>query len=369
MDFFRQLLLVSVGQRDRLERPLTLDEWENIFQLSKKQALLGVFQKAVMSLPSDQIPPQKIKVRYAIIEDKVREKNELLGEHIVQVGTRMKDIGVECCLLKGQGVAALYPQPGSRQSGDIDVWIRLEDSKPNPLRLPSRRVPPIVKKLRRHWKVGDVVYHHADVYMFEDGTALETHFMPTWMFNPVYNRRLQRYFDSQADRQFASIDKKIGIAVPTIDFNCIFLLLHIFRHFLYEGVGLRQLMDYYYLLKTSNVSQRKEAYDFLCTIGMNKFCSGLMYCLKEYFNMQDDYMLCEPDKDMGEFMMREVELAGNFGAFDTRQQAVNSNTPLLKRIMVRLTHIFRFYRLSHKEVLWGPVFKTWQYLWRHCHKF
>lgn len=369
MDFFRQLLLVSVGRLDRLERPLSADEWEEIFKMSKKQALIGVFEKAVMSLPEDQIPPQKIKVRYAIIEDKVREKNLVLCKHVTEVSNRMKSFGFDSCILKGQGVARLYPDPGSRQSGDIDVWVRLEDSHHGLLRRPSRKVPPLVRNLRRHWKVGEIVYHHADVYMFEDGTSLEVHFMPTWMFNPLFNRRLQHYFDSQADRQFSNIDPVLGVAVPTVDFNCVYMLLHIFRHFLFEGVGLRQLMDYYYLLLASNAQQRKDAYEFLCSLSLGRFCAGLMYCLKEYFSLDDEYLLCPVDEKLGAFLMSEVDQAGNFGVYDSRNVSISRKTPLKKRFIYRFKHLSRFYRLSIREVAWGPVFKIWQYLWRSCHRY
>ena len=38
------------------------------------------------------------------------------------------------------------------------------------------------------------------------------------------------------------------IAIPTVEFNLIFQLTHIFSHLMNEGIGLRQLVDYYYVL-------------------------------------------------------------------------------------------------------------------------
>ena len=369
MENFKKLLLVALGRASCLDRPFTAEEWDEIFSIAKKQALIGIMAKAMMQLPAEQMPSQKLKVRFAIIEDKVEERNALLISHIGKVAQRMKSVGLECCLLKGPGIASYYPVPEVRQSGDIDVWVLPEEHSNYFASRPSRRVPPIVRKLRHHWKVGDVVYHHADVYMFEDGTALEVHFMPTWMFNPRYNRRLQRYFDSRADRQFANYDSALGIAVPDLEFNCVYLLLHIFRHFLFEGVGMRQLMDYYYLLCSSDAQQRQRSYDLLCSIGLKRFCAGLMYTLKDYFALEEERMLCAPDRRLGRFLMHEVELAGNFGTFDPRNAVVSKDASLLFRISARIKHLSRFLRLSPREVLWGPFFKIWQSLWRFSNKY
>ena len=36
--------------------------------------------------------------------------------------------------------------------------------------------------------------------------------------------------------------------IPTVEFNIIFQLTHIYSHLMNEGIGLRQLVDYYYVL-------------------------------------------------------------------------------------------------------------------------
>ena len=38
------------------------------------------------------------------------------------------------------------------------------------------------------------------------------------------------------------------IAIPTVEFNLIFQLTHIFSHLMNEGIGLRQLVDYYFVI-------------------------------------------------------------------------------------------------------------------------
>ena len=59
--------------------------------------------------------------------------------------------------------------------------------------------------------------------------------------------------------QFQLYEKSVGLAFPSIRFNTVYSLLHIFRHVFHEGIGLRQLLDYYYILLHTNENIRREA--------------------------------------------------------------------------------------------------------------
>lgn len=39
------------------------------------------------------------------------------------------------------------------------------------------------------------------------------------------------------------------ITVPTLSFNVIYILSHLYRHVFTEGIGLRQLLDYYFVIE------------------------------------------------------------------------------------------------------------------------
>lgn len=84
------------------------------------------------------------------------------------------------------------------------------------------------------------------------------------MTNRIANKKLQRWFAKEQEAQF---DNKISlsdgedISVPTTEFNLVYQLLHIYRHLFGEGIGLRQLMDYYMVLRTvENGKEGSERY-------------------------------------------------------------------------------------------------------------
>lgn len=96
-------------------------------------------------------------------------------------------------------------------------------------------------------------YHHVDFPMMK--TAIEVHFTPSYMFFPIHNSRMQKWFKEVMDLQCSNVvtlpDGYGEITVPMTSFNVIYILSHLYRHVFSEGIGLRQLIDYYFVLVKS----------------------------------------------------------------------------------------------------------------------
>lgn len=85
---------------------------------------------------------------------------------------------------------------------------------------------------------------------------MEAHFRPLFLDSPLRNHRLQGWF--QLNEQFGVHDAKIGdcvIPTPIVSFNAVYQLCHIYRHLFDEGIGLRQLLDYYFVLRALHIEQ------------------------------------------------------------------------------------------------------------------
>ena len=90
------------------------------------------------------------------------------------------------------------------------------------------------------------------------GVSVELHSTPALLNSPLHNSRLQKWLKRNADLQCSnriSLPNNAGeVAVPTLSFNIIYQLCHLFHHCFYEGVGLRQIVDYYLVLKNTDFS-------------------------------------------------------------------------------------------------------------------
>ena len=80
---------------------------------------------------------------------------------------------------------------------------------------------------------------------------VEVHYRPSFLLCFWNNRKLQKYYERVKEEQFSHrvmFGEQREVAIPTVEFNLIFQLTHIFSHLMNEGIGLRQLLDYYYVL-------------------------------------------------------------------------------------------------------------------------
>ena len=146
-----------------------------------------------------------------------------------------------------------------------------------------------------------------------------------------------------------------------------YILVHIYRHLFAEGVGLRQLLDYYFVLQQGFTEvEREETLRTLRSLGMMRFTRAVMWVLQEVYGMPDRYLLTSPDEEEGEFLLDEIMLAGNFGKHDERMQRAEGEGAFRWGLRKVLRN-FRFVRSYPSEVLWSPLFKVWHLFWRIKH--
>lgn len=354
---FLELLQIAAGVRDNLVYvPVSLDEWTRIIREFEAHALLGVSFPALEKVSGQVEVPVIVYVSWERAAKAIQNRNVVHRKAVGEVYRTFVDNGFSCCVLKGQATAALYPRSDLRQNGDIDIWVGGGREK-------------VMEYLRRNYKIHKVRYIHADVKMSEK-IRVEVHFTPSWMFSPLANRRLQRWFTTHASEQFSHFDESLQASVPTLRFNGVYMMLHIYRHLLEEGVGLRQLMDYYFLLRHLDEVDRKVVVQDLRHLGLLRFAGAVMQVLAEVFLLEEKNMLCPPSPRKGRLLLEEIFISGNFGRSDpVFANKQSKKEGILAHGWRKIKRNLRFLILSPSEVLWMPFFVTWQYFWRRKHGY
>lgn len=350
MNTFFELIQVAMGVRDKLSAiPQDRAEWEALYSVAGRHNLLAFTFPVIDRLHDEVEVPLGVYSRWAMVCEKIIQKNKRMNEACRQLYNGFLEEGFRSCILKGQAAAAYYPRPELRHCGDIDIWLEGGEKR-------------IMDYIKPRYPIRVVFYHHCEVAMLK-GINVEAHFMPSWMNSPLADRRLQKYFDSVAEEQFGHYDEALGFCVPARHFDAVYLLIHIYRHLLDEGIGLRQLLDYYYVLKALDPQDRSIAIADLKKLKLMKLAAGVMSVMKEVFNLDEELMLCPPDEKQGAFLIEEIMASGNFGRFDERNRHVEHE----KRVMHarrKLTRAMRYLAYYPSEVLSIPVFMVRHYFWR-----
>ena len=334
-------------------------DWNAFYRFAKKQTLTGVIFEGIQRLPKKYAPDQGLLMNWFGQSQRIYQRNLLLNEATAHIYNNIKTEKFRCCILKGQGNAQMYPNPFSRTPGDVDVWV-------NAGRYDIRMLAQQLTK--DNGIVAKESLNHIEL-MIND-IAVELHSTPAILNNPLYNHRLQIWLKWNADLQCSDIvalpNDAGEIAVPTCAFNVIYQLLHLYHHYFYEGVGLRQIVDYYFvvirneLLVIRGTLQRE-----LKLLGLWKFAGAVMYVLHEVLGLQEEKMICPMDEKRGKMLLTEILNGGNFGQFDERYGFGHSS---FGHNIQRLCRDLRLVRYYPAEALSEPIFRTWHFFWRMKNK-
>ena len=235
---FFEFLRFCIGSAKEIPDSLKETDWMEIYAIAKKQCLVGVLFDGIKKLPAEHVGMEKELLLHWMAESQMLEKaNVRLNDAAIQVSGWFRKKGFRTCILKGQGNALMYPNPYSRTPGDIDIWVEGGD----------KRVISFVRSISPHEKA---CYHHIEFPSYK-GVEVEVHYRPSFLLCFWHNRKLQKYYERVKEEQYSHrvmLGEQGEIAIPTEEFNVIFQLTHIFSHLMNEGIGLRQLVDYYYVL-------------------------------------------------------------------------------------------------------------------------
>lgn len=380
---FFELLQVAVGNRERLSRVPIAVEWSDLYEESERQAVTGILLQGIERLKASTDDtsnlPLELLLQWIGISEQIRQGNLSLTKRCKELQGKLVEIGHESSILKGQGVALYYDEPlrDLRQSGDIDVYVGCG----------LKGAMEIAHRLGVEKPEWDYKHLHLDV--FEDA-EVEMHYRVEVLLNLRKNRRLQKWFRKHQDAIFNANDNldlnsntdrtndTNRFVTPMVEFNVFYILLHIYRHFLYEGVGMRQIVDYYFVLKnlnenlnlnvndnhnsnTNHTNRANFATDAVKEFGMERFAKGLMWVMHEGLGMPREWMLWEPEEKEGKYILEEVMAGGNFGHHDERLQHGVGKWNTVKQVCKHNWHLMRHYPA---DVVWAPVWFVWHKCWK-----
>lgn len=355
-----------LGKKVDMSMVVAKIDWRQLYNFASRQALLGFCFDGIERLTKEfseelkQNPMGRdLLMTWMGAAQQIRRQNMKVNAVAGKLYSKFREDGLRCCILKGQGNALMYPNPYSRTPGDIDVWVNASRED-------------ITEYAKRHFNLeDDIRFHHLETSL--DGVPVELHFFPCIMNNPIYNARLQKWFKRNADLQCSnvvSLPDGIGeIAIPTSAFNVIYQLTHLYHHFFDEGIGMRQIIDYYYVVSMLNVNCEMLTWlpKELKYLGLWKFAGAVMYVLHEALGLSEEKMIARMDEKRGKLLLAEILNGGNFGQHFTKYGHFTQQG-MAKKYFLKIWRNMHFVRYYPVEALSEPIFRTWHFFWRMKNK-
>ena len=242
-------------------KPLSTEEWEELFRMAHRQAVTGLLIDGVAL--DNQRPDQALWDSWVAHLFFLERANRYIAQRGEAWIEKLVQAGIPATLFKGSSVASWYPEPWHRSHGDVDIvitdgWNRLEAFLEQ--------------------EGGTFYRSQEDEIVLEEKNRLLVEFHRHWecLYNPLTNRRLQ-----QICRSAQPGDKELY-------FVC--LILHIQRHVLTYGVGLKQICDVAVMLRRASLELGKVA-SLLHRLHAERFSRLLFGFIAVHLGGVEDYPL------------------------------------------------------------------------------
>ena len=320
-------------------------DWRGLLDFSRKQAISRFISPT-------QFGEARLELEtlsdWIAVELEVRSLNENLNNRTVELARLLHDAGFRCCILKGQGNALMYLDAGLRMPGDIDVWVDAERDA-------------VYSYVRKLFPQANQHFKHIKFPVFPE-TEVDVHYTPLRFYNPVSNRRLQRWIAEMKEEQMTNYvrlpNTDSDIAIPTADFNAVYQLGHIMIHVEDQGIGLRQLIDYYYVLKAlkhESIEKQEAVRDSIERLGMTRIAAAVMWVEHQMLGLPKEYLLTEPNEKMGKLIAKDIIDGGNFGHHDS----IHTNKELnpWKRKCAKALRVLRLSPCFPEEVVFNISYR------------
>lgn len=351
---FMQLIRIALGNATQFRNTVSDSEWATLLSMATKQGVVGITFSGVERLPKEQMPPLEVLMKWLAMIDYISRENRKINSVYAKVSKMLEYDRQHACFIKGASVGAMYPEPMRREPGDVDVWIT--GGYKAALEYANKRFPKVT---------GGDYGRHLEVK--SDGALIEFHFIPAELYSPLHRRhmkQLYREIEGKPWNNRVTLDGSSSIIVPDLEDTLIIVFVHLFSHLAVEGIGMKQVVDCYWVLKEvakhdtnrqqhtrkSAIEIRRRAMTFFRNTGISKFIAALMYVLQQ-IGMEEELMLCAPNAKLGKRLLNEIL---NTGVVSVEELVTGKygKENKLHRFYRRLSRALRLMPIAPSEMLW-----------------
>lgn len=316
---------------------------------AEQQTILGLVFDVLKDLHIKGPKDKKMVFEAMAKAENIKCQNALVNKELTEFADKCNQQGIDYLVVKGQTIGCLYPKPELRQAGDIDFLFpvdltvgrnkdyEMQRSKMAKI-FPEVQLPPKMEEYEVAFNHNGVLY---ELHTSLRGWAKERH-------QKVWDGLMEKEWQ---EKHYVEIE---GVKVRTLSptMNAAYVFIHLFFHFIREGVSLRQLCDWAMVLHHNKDEIDKESllemlldlniFDAYCAFGT--ILTGHLGLPGDEFPLP----LGEADRKWQERIVKDIFGGGNFGKL--HHQAHSSWRYKYETMCVAVRNSFRYYWLCPSEI-------------------
>lgn len=296
--------------------PLNKEEWEELFDIAVSQTIEGVVYDGLEKLPHDLLPPRELFFRWVVRLDRIEQSNLILDSCISEQVLFFNSLEVSPSMLKGQAIATYYPNPKHRICGDIDWYFDCnQDNNRVKEKLQSMNIEitdSTDSSFSYRWKMCEIEHH---TKLFD-------------VFNPFARIYLNKLIRNQ-DNAFVN---KTDYYTLSPSLNILQVNLHILKHLLSFGIGLRQFCDSAILYAQLDGKYDKNMiYNTYKNIGVLRWSYLLHDVLVKYLGLDANKLPFALKGVSSSWLIDDIISTGNFGFYDKKYSVRNEGNIVVRK--------------------------------------
>lgn len=335
---------------------LTPDDWNQLLQLSEANRMHGIVMDSLMLNRKIPVP---MPIGRFLQQTEMRSSFAYYRKIFVLTSMLelLRSKQADGYLLKGASLNILYPREESRSFGDIDLFIPDKAAHDRVCRAMEARGYP-----KEQEDMTD--YHSSYVFQQDDVSCpVEIHYFLncSWQ-NGDFDQKLARIYSQalaeEAPEKLTIMEVEVQGLPVTME--ALYLLMHMFQHFMNKGFGLRLFTDWlvFWQKKGSRVNRERFS-EWIHALGLECFVDVINSICVRYLGMElpdFGWLAGEPDAEIAEQLLDDVFAGGEFGKQDSNRMIVTTRKAGLKGYLYELhRQTKKRFPKSSKYVILLPV--------------
>ena len=285
------------------QMPFYTDEevdWEVVFEECKAQSVISL---AFSALPKDEVPQSVYTHWRALVNENLAVNSKISYAHTM-LNELLNQAKIPYVILKGCASAEYYDDPLLRTMGDVDFYV------------PPEYFEKADKLLLKNGFKSNEIDHEYEKAYTKDDVIFELHNTVNGVPGGKVGIKIRRYFDDVFDKSELKHFDLAEYYSPSPFHHGLVMLLHVARHMVTGGIGLRHFCDWAVFVDKVGDDFAQMFENTLKQVGLWRFAQIMTQFCIAYLGLKPQAWVGNIDKKFLDDLKNDVFAGGNFGHKD-----------------------------------------------------